>query len=158
MRFDVEMNDAWSSLVINEVVSTEGKVVGYILIIDRQKRDPLWKLAAGHKEVGETPLETAMRENQGETGLRLPRETYTELPDCHEWRHPKMLTQRGHWALLFKATVPLDQVGLINSFDQGNEGEEVKYFTLAEVSLLISAGNILSVHLDKMARAGCTFV
>ncbi len=158
MPFDVQMTDAWSSLVINEVVSNEGRVVGYILVIDRQKRDPLWKLAAGHKEEGETPIETAMRENQGETGLRLPEETYTELPEFHEWKVNKWLTQPGHWALLFKATVPLDQVGLINPFDQGNEGEEVKYFTLKELALLISSRKILSVHLDKMARAGCTFV
>jgi 8-oxo-dGTP pyrophosphatase MutT (NUDIX family) len=144
--------DSWSSLVINEVVSTTGAVVGYILVIDHHKRDPLWKLAAGHKEPEETPLETAMRENQGETGLRLPREAYQELSDFHEWR----TRPSGHWSLLFKATVRLDQVGLINPHDHGNEGEEVKYFTLAELSELISGRGILEFHLGKMVKAGCT--
>ncbi len=149
----VNPNDDWSSLVINKVISPEGQVVGYIFVIDRNKNNPLWKLAAGHKETGETPLQTAMRENQGETGLRLPEEAYTELHGQHEWRN----YLSGHWSLLFEATVSIDQIGLINPFDQGNEGEEVRYFTLAEVTDLISRGEMLSPHLKKMRAAGCTF-
>jgi len=150
-RFDHK--DGWAALVINQVVASAPsfKVLGYVFIIDRTKTSPLWKLAAGHKEAGETPLQTAMRENQGETGLRLPAEAYLELPHCHKW-NPR---GDGHWSLLFKATMSQDDTRLIHPFDVGNEGEEAKYFTLAETYALIKSGQFLPLHLEKIRAAGC---
>jgi 8-oxo-dGTP pyrophosphatase MutT (NUDIX family) len=108
--------------------------------------NPKWKLPGGHKEQGETPLETAMRENQGETGLRLPREAFTEITSGHELR--KRPTE--HWSLLFLVHVPLDDVRLLHEHDTGNEGEVVRYFTLAELEIEIHNGTILLAHLYKL--------
>lgn len=136
-------NDSWAALIINQVVDNLGKVVGYIFVMNPDRPDAKWKFAGGHNEPGETPLETAMRENQGETGLRLPPEAYTELPDMIEWR-------RNHWSILFLATVTLDQVRMANEYDIGNEGEVVIYFTLAELEAEILRETILDSHLRKL--------
>ncbi len=142
MRTPTEHDD-WAALIINQVVNNLGKVVGYIFVMNPGRPDAKWKFAGGHKEPGETPLETAMRENRGETGLRLPPEAYTELPDLLEWRG-------NHWSILFLATVTLDQVRLVNEYDIGNEGEVVIYFTLAELEAEILRKTILSSHLRKL--------
>jgi 8-oxo-dGTP pyrophosphatase MutT (NUDIX family) len=142
----VAPTDDWASLTINQVVDTNGSILGYILVMNPDRPDAKWKFAGGHKEPGETPLETAVRENKGETGLRLPPEAYTELEALLEWR-------RNHWSVLFLAKVAIDQVRLLNEHDIGNEGEIVRYFTLAELDVEIRHGTILGSHLRKLQQA-----
>lgn len=146
MEQNVAPDDDWAALIINQVVNAGGKVTGYILVMNPDRPNAKWKFAGGHKEPGETPLETALRENQGETGLRLHPEAYTELKDMLEWR-------RNHWAILFLAKVTSDQVRLVHEHDIGNEGEIVRYFTLAELEVEIRNGTILAPHLRKFNQA-----
>jgi 8-oxo-dGTP pyrophosphatase MutT (NUDIX family) len=97
----VAPDDGWAALIINQVVDTDGKVLGYIFVMNPDRPDAKWKFAGGHKEPEGTPLESARRENKDETGLRLPTEAYTELTDLLEWR-------KNHWSILFLAKVPID--------------------------------------------------
>jgi ADP-ribose pyrophosphatase YjhB (NUDIX family) len=140
------LSDEWASLVINQVVDAGGTVLGFIMVMNPNRPYPKWKLAGGHKEAGETPLQTAMRENQGETGLRLPPEAYKELTVGLDWRR----RPTGHWSILFLAQVPITDVPLINEHDIGNEGEIVKYFTNEELDSEIRDHGVLSDHLFKL--------
>lgn len=141
------LTDEWASLIINQVVNEDGAVLGYILVQNPNYPNPKWKLAGGHKEDGETPIETARRENQGETGLRLPQEAYTELPHGLEWRR----YPTPHWSILFLAAVTFADVRLINEHDIGNEGEVVRYFTLEQLKAEIAYNTVLPTHLQKLA-------
>lgn len=149
MGQNVAPQDDWASLIINQVIDELGAVVGYIFVMNPDRPQAKWKFAGGHKEPGETPLQTAMRENQGETGLRLPPEAYTRIDNGLEWRH----RSTGHWSILFLARVPFDQVRLINEHDIGNEGEKVRYFTIAKLDRAIAQGEILDFHLKKLPLA-----
>ncbi|MBY0538294.1 NUDIX hydrolase [Patescibacteria group bacterium] len=141
--------EPFASLVINQVMDADDGILGYIFVMNPDRPDPKWKFAGGHSEPGETPLEAAMRENQGETGLRLLREAYTQIDKASEWR-PR---PTGHWSHLFVAKVSIDQIRLVNEHDIGNEGEIVRYFTLAELEVEIRLGTILGAHLRKMMWA-----
>lgn len=150
MNNTVAETDQWASLIINQVTDdATGQVSGYILVMNPDRPDPKWKLAGGHKEPGETPLLTAMRENQGETGLRLPAEAYTTIDSGLEWR----ARPTGHWSILFMAKVPKDHIRLVHEHDIGNEGEKVRYFTNEELATEIRHNTVLGSHLKKLQLA-----
>ncbi len=141
--------DEWAALIINQVFDEKGVDVGFVLINEPGRENAKWKLPSGRKQLGETPLSTAARENKEETGLEIPLKDYRQIPAGLKWnRYPT-----EHWSFLFLARVPLLQVGLIHSNDPGNEGEVPRFFTHEDFDIEVHYETVLEPHLRKMRQA-----
>ncbi len=124
--------------------------LGHVFIIERHKRDPVWKMPAGHKQENEKPLGTAMRELAGETGIRLPPEAFSY---CRKWRRESNYNgqYRWWWDLLFVALMRESDCQWMNQLHDQNEGEEPKYFTTAEFWDLVRTQNFMPKHYRMLA-------
>lgn len=93
---------------------------GIILVRDHSKPYPVyWKLPSGGKDSGEIPLQTAVRELDEETGLKVHQYQLTLL----------LIEDRGDHDLYFYAVI----ASSIDSLkDVGDAGEEVKIFSNSE--------------------------
>lgn len=139
-------DDDFASIIVNQVIDTAGKIMGYILIKDSTHHSPKWKLASGRGRPGETPQECAQRENKEETGIDRLVEDYQEI-ESGRWYFPP---PNMHWSHLFLVKIPLSDVGKIHSNDPGNEGEVPHYFTLLELQIEEHYETILPHHLKKI--------
>lgn len=162
---DFSLEDEWSSLICALVFSdityredgaqNPQQFLGYIMVIEWGKRNPLWKLAGGHKDekVPETPQQTAQREFQGETGIRQPVEDFILVPKGCKWRDlPKTEWSGPHWSLLFETRLTLSQVKMINNQDTGNEYETCVYFPKEEFWMLYDRSLILPLHEQRLVE------
>ncbi len=110
----------WAAIVI--VYGPDGKMV---LVYDEGKPLPIfWKFAGGRKEKGETPEQTASRELEEETGLKVPASELSFLAK---------LPKRNHDLYVYKATVQ-DFEGLA---DRGVEGECIAIFDKSELPEMV---------------------
>lgn len=57
---------------------------GKVLMLQRQDDPEFWQSVTGSLELGERPIETAIREVKEETGIDILAEQL-ELKDCNEW-------------------------------------------------------------------------
>ena len=97
---------------------------GIPLIRDPKKLAPLfWKLPGGRSEIGESAQEVAIREIKEEIGLTLKSKDLKILKE----------EDRGsHNLVIFKAAIDsLDGMKF-----QGNEGEEIKVFSLEQIKTM----------------------
>lgn len=123
--------------------------VGYVFVID-PKFGPMaqYKLPAGHKKAGETPLDTAIREVQGETGICVP-------PERVAYKGDKWLSTRGdHWRVLFVGDIFEYELRQMHDRDAENEGEKPKYFTVEEFYECVRKGNFMRAHFRMLEEAG----
>lgn len=117
----MEENNTSNQYVVSVLIITPK---GVPLVRDPKKPEPrYWKLPGGRSEIGEKPLETAIREAKEETGLDLDPMSmdlvYSEERENHDF-------------YLFQSVA----VSLNGFKDAGNEGEEVKLFTPDEIKTL----------------------
>ncbi len=102
--------------------------IGIPLIRDPQKPKPhFWKFPGGRNEPGETPLKTAVRELQEETGIDLPP---AQLKLVHQ--EVRAENDRKHSLFIFRARIDKE----IKIREQGLHGESVKLFGWEEIKSL----------------------
>ena len=154
--FGVREDDDWSSLVFASVYPGESPFtkdqlmgweewgdhipLGHIFVIQTNREDAVWKLPGGHKRSGETPLQTARRELQGETGLLLDEAAFHYVGKEHR-RYPK-----PHWSCLCTASLTEFELRWLHNHDEGNEGEMPKFFRRGEFDGLVRDGKFLPPH------------
>ncbi|MGC9602506.1 MAG: NUDIX hydrolase [Minisyncoccia bacterium] len=154
----------WASLVFARVLpapkilaegekDTTGHIsVGFVFIIEPKKRDPKWKLSGGHRKredeiVDITPIDTAVREFAGETGITLSASALTYVGKQLGWRG-------DHWRCLFHAILSLDDIAWMNTRHPENEGEEPKFFKVEEFYQCVREGKFLQKHFDWLVETG----
>ncbi|MBI2004946.1 NUDIX hydrolase [Patescibacteria group bacterium] len=136
---------------------TSLQTIGYILVIDRGKFGDRaqWKLPGGHKKKverckpsekpDETPLDTALRELEGETGIRMPLRAFVYCGKWLHWRH-------DHWKCLFIAELGEDDIAWMHNHHPENEGEEAKFFTVEEFYALVREGKCMREHYEMLVE------
>lgn len=135
-----------------------GSPIGYVFVIDRkfERRGQVseWKLPAGHRkskpdepggEVDRTPLDTAIRELHGETGIQLPSDAFTYVG---KYLHPR----GDHWKCLFAAKMTEVDRDWLNNHHKENEGEEPKFFTPDEFYALVRDNKFMREHYEKLVE------
>ena len=154
-NYGVPRGEAFSPLVLIRVfedTKSEGStaaLIGYVFEFDHSMakenppRQAYWKLPAEHPEVGETPLDTAIRCVRGETGLRVVREQLTHIGSY-------LVPNRSHYKCLFTADISQSELKMMHPFDPENEGEEAKFFTIQEFLVLVQSGEFLPPHYKDM--------
>lgn len=155
----------WSSLILPRVrrevprIKDNGEAridyvpLGNIFVIEPERPNAVWKLPAGHKKEkwrckeGEmpdkTPLDTAVREFEGETGIRLLPEAFTYVGKWLHWR-------KNHWKCLFTADLSEADRDWMNENHPENEGEEPKFFTADEWYAVVRSGKFMPEHFKKL--------
>lgn len=163
-RYQLGDLQAWSSFTFIRVLSNyadgldeealvKGKLhipLGYVFVIEpRFGDDAQYKLPAGHRKNGEDPLETAVREVQGETGLHIP-------PDRFRYAGKEWTSGRHgpHWKILFLCYVYEHELRQMNEFDAENEGEQPKYFSIDEFYESVTKGGFMMPHFSMLERFG----
>jgi 8-oxo-dGTP pyrophosphatase MutT (NUDIX family) len=147
-RDGVKPEDQCSSVILVRVYA-EGEIgvrehlLGYVFVIEPDLPNAMYKMPGGRREPGENPAETALRELEGETGLRCRPESLHYLDS--EWK-------RTHWNVLFAADMELSAIRLMNSCHHENEGEVPKYFTCARLYEELGRGMVLRPHGDRLQR------
>lgn len=112
--------DQWAAVTF--VKGPEGKTV---FVLDRGKPLPhFWKMAGGRKEPGETPVQTAKRELQEETGLNVETRNIVLV---------EKVSKKNHDLYVYSVTVE-NFDGLI---EEGDEGEKVAVFHESEVETMV---------------------
>ena len=148
----------WSALILPQVyeevpykngdgdLRMKRRPKGYVFVTD-PKYGPRaqWKLPAGHKADGESPLETAMRELLGETNLSAPIENFRYIDKWIGWR-------KDHWKMLFLANIEESELGWMNDQHPENEGEQPKFFTTEEFYALVREGKFMREHYEKLVE------
>ncbi len=156
----------WAALIFPRVYrevpkrKSSGKVemkrepLGSVFIKDSKFGErALWKLPAGHKKKPDpdkpeekpdaTPLETAMRELEGETGIKLSSDAFTYVGKWLGWR-------KDHWKILFTADFSEADRDWMHNHHPENEGEEPKFFTTDDFYAEVRAGKFMREHFDKL--------
>lgn len=104
----------------------------------------LWKLPGGHKQEGETPLHTAIRELEGETGIKASAERFQRIRSyAVNWPVP-------HQRVLFRCRITEEERDWLNDREYGNEGEQPKFFSVEEFRELARGRKILVVHREYL--------
>lgn len=156
-------NDDWSSLVFIRVLpdlcadpvrDADAHIpIGYVLVIEPEKHDPKYKLAGGHKSAtyAETPIETAIREALGETGLPIREANITEVEAARRWFDTH---RTPHWSFLFVASVRESDLEYLGDADAENEGEQPAYFTVSNFWEMVQGGEMLGYHYTRLVEHG----
>ncbi len=124
-------------------------LLGFVLEIDHsfEKKVPpkkaYWKLPAEHANPGETPIQTAVRGVRGEIGLHLRPESFTFI-------HEKLYRDRSHHQILFTADIPFSDLKMVHPYDIENEGEEARYFTIAQFHELVEQREFFNWHYEDL--------
>ena len=149
--FNLKGIEQWSSFVFVQVFSSESEEgkeripLGYVFVIDRSFGDEaVWKLPAGHRRNGENPLQTAIRELAGETNISLPQSSFTYI-------HSRLVGRKGaqYWKFFFTANADWkNDLPWISQNHPENEGEEPKFFTVAEFYELVRNGQFMMDHFN----------
>lgn len=123
------------------------QMLGYVLVIDRRKfgDGAKYKLPGGHKKLGETPLQTAMREVEGETGISLPSHAFTYHDKYLGWR-------KDHWKCIFSANLSEKDRDWMNTNNVENEGEKPEFLTTEEFYRAVREGRVLREHYEKLVE------
>ncbi len=151
--------DNWASLVFVRVHSggpfTEeqlkgwekrenDRLIGYVFVIDPKfGHRAEYKLPGGHKQADETPLQTAVREMEGETNLVLNPESFRYVGKYLHW-------SEDHWKIIFCADIGERELGWMNNNHPQNEGEEPKFFTIEEFYALVRENKFMYEHYKKL--------
>jgi 8-oxo-dGTP pyrophosphatase MutT (NUDIX family) len=147
--YGLEGIDQWAAFILprvhKEVLDLDGKILqpplGFVFIIDPKFGESAqYKMVAGHKKEGETPLDTAVRELVGETNLRAAN------IDRFAYVDKVLARRRDHWKIIF--TVDIDEVEMqwMNSDHLENEGEIPKFFTRDELQDCVNGGRFMIDH------------
>ena len=165
-RYKLEGLGEWSSLIFPRVrretprTNSSGEhvvdyvPVGYVFVIDLKFGDRAqWKLPAGHRkkasmckpgeEPDRTPLDTAVRELHGETGIGLTPESFTYVGKWLHW-------QKNHWKILFTADLSETDSNWMNDHHHENDGEKPKFFTAEEFYVEVRADMFMREHYEKL--------
>lgn len=119
---------------------------GFVFVIDRKfGPSAQWKLPAGHKKNGETPLGTAVRELIGETNLS-PETTAFHYEG--KWLGPR----KDHWKCLFSVDVHERELGWMGPSHPENEGEEPQFFTAEQFYELVRSHKFMRDHFQNLKR------
>ncbi len=118
--------------------------LGYVFVIDPKfGSSAQYKMAAGHKKDGETPVETAIREALGETGIPIPRERVT-------YKNKKLGPRSDHWKVLCVGDIFENELKYMHDRDVENEGEQPRYFTVDEFHQCVRKGNFMRQHFKML--------
>ncbi len=122
---------------------------GHVFVIDRAFGDRAqWKMPAGHKGNGDvTPLDTAVRELLGETGIQ-------SLPDAFRYCGKQLGYNKDHWRCLFTADITTVDRDWMNNHHPENEGEEPKFFTVEQFWTMQRERKMLKNHYDWLVERG----
>jgi len=148
----VKPDDDLSSLIFCRVLpdaTSEGEEhipVGYVFVIERNRRDPKYKLAGGHKVKGETPQETAQRELKGETGLVRALDEFVYI--SAEWKD----RPSPHWSVLFSINVRVSDLTMMHPYDVENEGEQPEYLSMSQFRTEVGSQGILRPHIKRLVE------
>ncbi len=161
--YGIRPEDAWSSLIFVRVYpdnrssplgviseeETSFLPCGYVLVIEPERPDPKYKLAAGHKKPHENPLQTALRELEGETGIHA---TPEQLEYAGSWqRHGR---DGPYWDILFIASITESERDWMNSYHPENEGEEPTFFTVGKFYELVRSREFMAKHRQMLEERG----
>jgi 8-oxo-dGTP pyrophosphatase MutT (NUDIX family) len=132
---------AAGTLDMTEETETSRIPRGYVFVIEPKRKDPVYKMPAGHRKGGENPLQTAMRELAGETNLVLRQDRFRYI-GRKWWSHPS-----PHWGVLFTADVDeREDLPWMNDQHAENEGEQPKFFSVDDFYSLVREGKFMSRH------------
>lgn len=131
--------------------------LGYVFILDRKFGERAkWKMPAGHTKeadfrTDDPPLATAMRELQGETGIRTSKENVRYVgkslrPECER----RGILRPAHWRILFHASVSEEERDWIGSHELENEGEMPKFFSRAAFERAVAEDGFMRDHLAML--------
>lgn len=120
--------------------------IGYVFVIDPKFGSRAqYKLPGGHKQTGETPLETAIREMEGETSLRVVPEAFHYVGKYLHWR-------KDHWKCIFVADISEADRDWINDLHRENEGEKPKFLTAEQFYAEMRSGKFMPEHFQKLVE------
>jgi 8-oxo-dGTP pyrophosphatase MutT (NUDIX family) len=157
-NYELEGIDDWASLVWVEVLPNpipKGEdgfkknhiQIGCILVTDpKYGSDAKWKMPGGHRKKDETPLETALRELEGETGIKIG-------PQDLEYKGKELGWRGDHWRCLFVASITEADRNWMNALHRENEGEIPKFFTVEEFYELVRRDQFFKGHYDLLVNA-----
>ena len=118
--------------------------LGYVCVIDPKFGDRAqYKMPAGHSKPGETPLDTVIREVQGETGIPVPKERVTYVAKQLGYR-------KDHWRVLFVGYIFEHELRYMHDRDVENEGEKPKYFTVDEFYECVRNDKFMRAHFSML--------
>ena len=118
--------------------------LGYVCVIDPKFGDRAQhKMPAGHSKPGETPLDTVIREVQGETGIPVPKERVTYVAKQLGYR-------KDHWRILFVGHIFEHELRYMHDRDVENEGEKPKYFTVDEFYECVRNDKFMRAHYSML--------
>ncbi|MDB5237167.1 MAG: hypothetical protein JWL88_269 [Parcubacteria group bacterium] len=154
---ELSSDDEWSSIVFCSVfkeltfedgyLKKQGQLLGYVLVIEPHRPDPLYKLAGGRKESNETPLQTGIRELLEETGLDADARACEEIVSARRWLG-------SFWSCLIRARVTEEEYQChLSNKHRKNQGEEPKFFNLEKFYLLERSGGMMRSHFDRLVEA-----
>ncbi|MBA3788930.1 NUDIX hydrolase [Patescibacteria group bacterium] len=151
---DIWPLDEWCGMTFARVypdgeIPTSALPVGYIFVIEPSRRDPKYKMAAGHKQPGEDPLQTAQREFTGETGILLPTARF-EFAGKWDRKGPN-----GPYVdILFTANLTKSEAAGMHSSHTENEGEQPEFFTVENFRASVMGGGFMRKHVDMLVECG----
>jgi 8-oxo-dGTP pyrophosphatase MutT (NUDIX family) len=129
---------------------------GNVFVIDPKFKDSAqWKLPGGHfkraKKTPEgetpdkTPFDTAVREFEGETGIKAFPEAFRYIG--------KWLGHRGdHWKCLFTVDITEGDRDWMNELHKENEGERPKFFIPDDFYTTVRDGKFMPEHYHKLGE------
>lgn len=151
----VYRNPPVGAKVGKEVKGTRNHIpLGYVFIIDHQFGDlAKWKMPAGHSQPADflqddPPLATAIRELQGETGIRTLAENFCYVGKWLRpaWRDRNGLERPAHWQILFVASIAEEDRDWLNDHEPENEGEVPKFFSQNDFERIVHEGRFMETH------------
>jgi hypothetical protein len=148
---------------LGQVIEGKGNhiPIGYVLVIDPAFGDSaVWKVPAGHKQCvdeksDDPPRSTAMRELEGETGIKVPEERFAfagKFLSKGYWKGDEY--RNPHWKIFFTADISEHDASSMNIVHDENEGEIPKFFTRAEFAGLVRIGKFMRDHFRKLRELG----
>jgi 8-oxo-dGTP pyrophosphatase MutT (NUDIX family) len=140
--------DGYKSKINLEDGEPEASVpIGAVFVIDENHRNPLYKLAGGGIEHGESALKAAIEEAVEETGIYIKAENITEVGSWNvEGR------SRKHKKHLFVADVEEKDLGSMGSTHARNEGEKPVFFTNEQFHELVRNCEFMPEHYKKLVQ------
>lgn len=134
--------------------------LGYVFIVDPKfGHRAQWKMPAGHVRRADLakddpPLATAMRELEGEAGIRTPAENFRYVGKWLSpgWRDRRGVERPAHWKILFLVSVSESDRDWLNSHQPENEGEVPKFFSQDEFERVVAEGGFMQSHLDMIGE------
>ena len=130
--------------------------VGFVFVSSRRLfvGEVLHKFPGSHQNKGDkTPLDTALREAEEETGIAVTRDRAKYASSKIMMSNQRRASPR-HTLHLFYADLYEREARRMHNFHPHNGGEDPKLFTFADIQAGINASKIMNNHLEMSREAG----